>query len=766
MRGVFGGMPSGVQYNSEKRASLDGLQARQQAVALAFERQQREKALMAEKSRLARNRGGNPSNPAVPESSIFPSISPRNAAPPYPPAVGGRYGARPPVQQPPQQASSRYQAQDDAPEALRSVPSSEGDNSKLYELLSSISSRLNNNDDIVSTVQTHLSSLHNGQSSMEMKVSSLPTMNQLADLKQQLESNTVLMNEAAKKSNEAMMEANKLGLQLFEQNAQLNQLSELGKDFEKSSMLLDALRLNVDEIKSSQPMIKSIDNEISNFRREFHTRLADESEFRDSVNKKNQVLFNELVRLGEGVEKDRGSNRSEIAEMASILSGMEKRMKNAEEGLDRTAKAHGGKLVNIDASVNNLENAIQSFGRDVQQIAGSLGEEKKSRKNAVDNLTSALDEVRGAVSDRLQGVVANIDGKMSTVEEHIRSTVDSVRSEGERGRSMIIEELRAVAKSVGDEGANRTALGSTLGIQINTVGESAKDDIARLRSDMHGQIDKLKAEESELASQNMKQQEELRSLVAQLEREVFETHGATNARVDRTRAALEEVLRAEIQSRQSNFSSLEGRVREIVTDCMTSLDSVSKESRMAVDALVNRVNTLEVSMTSVIEGKIMVVEEAVAARQNEQENVNTSIHNDIASIRVYEEEEHSTRVLKETEIVGRVTVVEERVEGEIDDVRQRVERARTETAEQVRTLEDAVTKRCDNAEEKVIEVKNMTEENEITIESLTATTNNNFKMVREDAVKSKGMIKMLENDVRDVDDKVRLREGAQRAQRA
>ena len=46
MRGVFGGMPSGVQYNSEKRASLDGLQARQQAVALAFERQQREKALM------------------------------------------------------------------------------------------------------------------------------------------------------------------------------------------------------------------------------------------------------------------------------------------------------------------------------------------------------------------------------------------------------------------------------------------------------------------------------------------------------------------------------------------------------------------------------------------------------------------------------------------------------------------------------------------------------------------------------------------------
>lgn len=260
-------------------------------------------------------------------------------------------------------------------------------------------------------------------------------------------------------------------------------------------MLLDSLRLSVDELKSSQPMLKSIDNEISNFRREFHARLADDSEFRDAVGKKNQVLFNELVRLGEGVEKDRGNSRVELKEMAGILTGIEKRMKNAEEGLDRTAKAHGGKLVNMDASVNNLENAIQSFGRDVSQIAGSLGEEKKSRKNAVDNLTVAMDEIRGAVSDRLQGAVANIDGKMGAMEEHIRGNVDSVRTEGERSRSLIMEEVRAVAKSVGDETASRGALGSTLAMQINNVGENSKNDIATLRADVNSQIDRMKTEE-------------------------------------------------------------------------------------------------------------------------------------------------------------------------------------------------------------------------------------------------------------------------------
>ncbi|GMH50735.1 hypothetical protein TrRE_jg7165 [Triparma retinervis] len=374
MRGVFGGMPTGMQYNRDKRASLDGLAARQQAVALAMERQQKEKAALAGANRRGR---GEQANPAVPETGMFPSISPRSVPPPYPPAVGGGYGARPPASQQIQQQMARQRDASDKARFQRPPPAADeggsnnsSDNQRVYELLSAISSRLNGSDDALSGLRSHLAGLHNSHSSMEMRLSSLPTMKQLSDLKQQLEGNTVLMNEAAKKSNEAVMEANKLGLQLYEQNTRLGQLQEQGKDFEKSSMLLDSLKLSVDEIKSSQPMIKSIDNEISNFRREFHARLADDSEFRDAVGKKNQVLFNELVRLGEGFEKDRGSSRTSLKEMAGILTGVEKRVLNAEEGLDRTAKSHGGKLVNMDASVNALENAIQSFGRDVSQIAG------------------------------------------------------------------------------------------------------------------------------------------------------------------------------------------------------------------------------------------------------------------------------------------------------------------------------------------------------------------------------------------------------------
>lgn len=238
MRGVFGGLPSGMQYNREKRASLDGLAARQQAVALAMERQQKEKAALA--SANIRSRGARV-DPAVPETGMFPSISPRSVPPPYPPAVGGGYGVRQQQQTQAQQQARQRQDREDGyrfqgPPTAAVGPAtgtSSEDSQKLYDLLSSISGRLNGTDDLISGLQSGLSSLHTGHSSMEMRVSSLPTMKQLADLKQQLEGNTVLMNEAAKKSNEAMMEANKLGLQLYEQNTALGQLQELGKDFEK-----------------------------------------------------------------------------------------------------------------------------------------------------------------------------------------------------------------------------------------------------------------------------------------------------------------------------------------------------------------------------------------------------------------------------------------------------------------------------------------------------------------------------------------------------
>ncbi|GMH80936.1 hypothetical protein TL16_g08757 [Triparma laevis f. inornata] len=633
-------------------------------------------------------------------------------------------------------------------------PSSDSGSSRMLQIVTSMSQRISESENDLSKLSKDLSSLTNNQASVNMKLASFPTMEQMASLKQQFESNTTVMNEAATNANQAHVEVNKLGLQLFEQNTKVNSLVELGKDFDKSSMQLDSLRLEVDELKGSQPMLKSIDNDVSQFRREFHARLAEESEFRDSMQKKNQVLFNELVRLGESVEKDRGNGRAEISEMGGILTGVEKRLKSAEDMLDRTNKAHGGKLVNLDATLNTYENAISAFGRDVQNLAGSVAEERKVRKNAVDNLTGAMDEIRGAVSDRLGGVIKNVDGRMMALEEQIRGTVDGVRNDSERSRNLLGDEIRTVAKNLGEEATSRQALNSELSLKINAANENTKQTLSAFRVDVNDQLLMFKAEENEMANQSMRQQEEIKRLMASLEKDVFETQTSTNGRIDRTRAALEEVLRAEIQSRQSNFSSLEGRVREIVGDCLTSVDSVSSESRMAVDALANRVNSLEVSMMKVIEGKITVVEEAVAARQNEQENVNNSIHNDLSMIRQKEEAEHNQRVQKEDAIVERVTVVEDRVEGEIDDVRKRVIKAHTETTEQVATLETAVSKRCDITEDNVKEIKELAVINKLNVTELTNTTSLSFDMVREDAVKSKTQIAGLKVDIGDVDDKI------------
>ena len=129
------------------------------------------------------------------------------------------------------------------------------------------------------------------------------------------------------------------------------------------------------------------------------------------------------------------------------------------------------------------------------------------------------------------------------------------------------------------EAISRQALNSELSLKINAANENTKQTLSAFRVDVNDQLLMFKAEENEMANQSMRQQEEIKRLMASLEKDVFETQTSTNGRIDRTRAALEEVLRAEIQSRQSNFSSLEGRVREIVGDCLTSVDSVSSESR-------------------------------------------------------------------------------------------------------------------------------------------------------------------------------------------
>ena len=254
--------------------------------------------------------------------------------------------------------------------------------------------------------------------------------------------------------------------------------------------------------------------------------------------------------------------------------------------------------------------------------------------------------------------------------------------------------------------------------------------------------------------EGIKNQEDIKNHLAIMEREVYETQGATNARIERTRAALEEVLRAEIQSRQNNFSSLEGRVRDIVTDAMASLESVSSESRMAVDAIANRVNTLEVSLQQQIDGKISVVEESVVARQNQQEKTNEHLNQSIAIIHKKEAVEHSERVGKENEIVSRVEVVEERVEGEIEEVRQRVESTRTEVKKEVKELADNVEERCSKTEDRVRGLTSKTMETENNLNILTKVTDDKFGLVRDDVMKNKDRIDVQEGEIKDVDDKI------------
>jgi len=116
-----------------------------------------------------------------------------------------------------------------------------------------------------------------------------PTNPILSD-KQTLNTSNTLAGNATKK-------VNKLGLQLFEQQTKLNSLLDLGNSLNQSTMLLDQLSLAVDDLKSSQPNVSEIMNEVNGFRREFHAKHQEEAEFRDATNKKSQVMFNELVRL-------------------------------------------------------------------------------------------------------------------------------------------------------------------------------------------------------------------------------------------------------------------------------------------------------------------------------------------------------------------------------------------------------------------------------------------------------------------------------------
>ena len=528
----------------------------------------------------------------------------------------------------------------------------------------------------------------------------------------------------------------------------------MGRSLSQSAVLIDELRLSVDEVKQNQPNVKSIENSVTGFRRELHSRTAEETVFRNEAGKKDRVVFDELARLGEAGEKDRGDSRAAVNEVAGMVTAVERRVKGVEGEAEQAGKSNSARLGRLDGSVGVLEEAVGGFGRDVRQLAKAAGEEQKARRTADDNLAAAVDDIRSGVSDLMDSRQAGNDRKMAGVEEQMRETLDAALRENERGRRALQDEVQSLGKMVAAEAGARSEGDNAASAGIARTAEAAKAMVAGLKEEVAARLDSARKEGNSLAVTQLRNQEDVKAHIAAMEKEVYETAGATNAKIDRTRASLEEVIRSEIQARQSTFGSLEGRVRDIVGDAMVSIENVAAESRMAVDAVAHRVNALEADLTSEMEGKITVVEEAVAARQREQARTNRELNSSIDGIHKKDREEHGERVAKEEGIVSRVVVVEERVEGEIEDVRQRVEAGRVETKAEVQGLVERVDAEAARTEEDVRALARQTNATENNLQIFNKVTADNFGLARGDISMNREGIARLGENVRDVDDKI------------
>ena len=270
------------------------------------------------------------------------------------------------------------------------------------------------------------------------------------------------------------------------------------------------------------------------------------------MQKKNQVLFGEIVRLGEAQDKDRGFARTEITEIAGLLSNFEKRVSGSADTVDRISKDHGSKLVNIDGIINVLESGLNNFGRDMQKVAVSVAEEMKSRKQSDDAINNTLDEFRSATANRFSTIASSSDTSMRQLEEAIKHSMDSQRLEGERGRKVLSEELKALKVELGNQEFQRSALASSIHSEMASHTDELQHNINSLKQDTAETLSSFKAEEMEAIKKQMEQNEDMKTLVLDLERQVFENSSVANSRIDRTRIALEEVIRAEIQVRRED----------------------------------------------------------------------------------------------------------------------------------------------------------------------------------------------------------------------
>jgi len=484
--------------------------------------------------------------------------------------------------------------------------------------------------------------------------------------------------------------------------------------------------------------------------------MQGESEFRDELKKKNQVLFGEIVRLGEAQDRDRGFARTEITEIAGLLQNMEKRVAGSSEVIDRIGKDHSSKLVNIDGILNVLETGLNNFGRDMQKVANSVSEEMKSRKAADEQINNIIDEFRTSTSNKFSSLASSTSQTSRQLTETLTSLVDSARLESSRGLKNVSEEFKSLKSELAKEEQQRSALANAMRTEMASHSEQIHIDISTLKEETLSTLSDFRSEEMGAIKKQAVAHEEMRGIVGDLERQVYENTSVSNSRIDRTRIALEEVIRAEIQSRQNAVSKMEGRVRDIVQDCVASIEGVGNEGRMASDALANRVNLLETGLTNIINGKISVMEEAVAARNYDQNEVNVKVEEKLSEIVLGEEKEHKERIQVEQDLKSRVSTVEGRVDGEIRQVRHEADEHAIKGREELKVVREGLEEECKAISNHVDEVEVGVNANKKNLELLTDKTNENFKMVHLDSQQTNDDVRELGIAIGHTNDKIEV----------
>jgi len=60
----------------------------------------------------------------------------------------------------------------------------------------------------------------------------------------------------------------KLSLQMFEHDTKMQQVQDSARTFDQNSVVIDELRLAVDELKAGAPLLANVDRDVTDFRRE------------------------------------------------------------------------------------------------------------------------------------------------------------------------------------------------------------------------------------------------------------------------------------------------------------------------------------------------------------------------------------------------------------------------------------------------------------------------------------------------------------------